>query len=159
MPNYKMAKPGHSFSEGGVDLSWGIGREESDVISLPAAEQSSRFKQRVLAGVIVETKDPPTDTTPISDIREYRLLTGDEARAHKAIPAGPVTRNVFNPVTNELMAIEMAATRPPAKEVVAEPEPEPQAEPEMKMQPEPEPEPVDIDDVPDPAEAELEASE
>jgi hypothetical protein len=126
VPNYKMAKPGHSFSEGRIDLSWGIGRESSDVISLSPTEQSARFKQRVLAGVIVETKDPVTDNKVITDTREYRLMTGDEARAHKAIPAGPVTRNVFNPVTGELMSVEIGSTRileEPA-EVAAEPEDE-----------------------------------
>jgi len=120
MPNYKIAEPGHSFVEGKVNLSWGIGRAESDVISLPIAEQSARFKQRLLAGVIVETKDPSTESAP-SDIREYRLMTGEEARAHKAIPAGPVTRNVYNPVTGEMVAVEFAHVRVP---VEASPVPE-----------------------------------
>ena len=121
MPNYKMAQPGHGFSEGRINLSWGIGRAASDVISVPVADQTGRFKQRVLAGVIVETKDPVTDAEAVSDIREYKLMTGEEARAHKAIPAGPVTRNVYNPVTGEMVAVEFAHVRAP---VEASPVPE-----------------------------------
>ena len=139
MPNYKMAQTGHGFTEGKVNLSWGVGRESSDVISVPLAEQTGRFKQRVLAGVIVETKDPVTGAEAVTDVREYRLMTGDEARAHKAIPAGPVTRNVFNPVTGELMSVEIGSTRileEPA-EVAAEPEDEaPDSPDETEDQPE-----------------------
>ena len=120
MPNYKMAQAGHNFSEGKVNLSWGIGREVSDVISLPIKEQSARFKQRVLAGVIVETKDPVTDSGNYSDIREYRLMTGEEAAAHKAIPAGPVTRTVYNPVSGELVEAEIKAPRELKAAILAE---------------------------------------
>jgi len=122
VPNYKMAQPGHGFSEGRINLSWGIGRAASDVISVPVADQTGRFKQRVLAGVIVETKDPVTDAEAVSDIREYKLMTGEEARAHKAIPAGPVTRNVYNPVTGEMVAVEFAHIRVPEETVPVEEE-------------------------------------
>jgi len=111
VPNYKMAKPGHHFSEGGINLSWGVGRDASDVISVPLAGQPARFAQRVLAGVIVETKDPVTAPEGLADVREYRLLTGEEARAHKAQPAGVVTRSVFNPVSGELMNVEIGSTK------------------------------------------------
>jgi hypothetical protein len=155
MPNFKMAQPGHSFSEDGIDLSWGIGREASDVISLTPAQQSARFKQRVLAGVIVETDDPVT-TSGGGDVREYRLLTGDEARAHKAIPAGPVTRSVYNPVTGGVEDVEIGSTVIVPEPVPAAPgEPdEVDAEPETESEAESE----DLDELDaepqDPAEAE-----
>ena len=120
MPNYKMAKPGHHFAEEGVNIAWGLGRAASDVVSVPIARQSPRFKQRVLAGVIVETKDPLTTVTGTDDVREYRLLTGDEARAVKAEPPGPVTRSMYNPVTGELMQVEVGLPRVVAEAVAAE---------------------------------------
>jgi hypothetical protein len=153
VPNYRMAAPGHSFVEGPVNLSWGIGRASSDVINLPYAEQSGRFKERVLAGVIVETKDRVT-TAPDPDVREYRLMTGDEARAHKAIPAGPVTRSVYNPVTGEMSEVEIKAPRElkaaiSAEEAAARPHTEAPSEEAADAAPEPA----------DPADAPLEAAE
>ena len=111
MPNYQMARPGHHFSEGSISLSWGFGGRASDVISVPLAGQSMRFKQRVLAGMIVLTKDPVTIRTAPDDVREYKLLTGEEARAVKAQPAGPVTRSYYSPVTGQVSQIEVGAPR------------------------------------------------
>jgi len=111
VPNYKMAEPGHSFCEGSVNLSWGLGADASDVISVPLKEQTTRFKQRILSGVIVETKEAVTPPPEETDLRSYRLMTGEAARAHKAIPAGPVTRNVFNPATGELMEVAIGSPK------------------------------------------------
>jgi hypothetical protein len=106
VPNYEMAQPGHSYSEGGIDLSWPLGREESDVVSVPTKDQTFRFKQRILSGLIVESKRRPTKDED-TDVREYKLLTGEEAAAVKAEPAAAVTRTAYDPDTGGTVEIEI----------------------------------------------------
>jgi hypothetical protein len=58
------------------------------------------IKRRIAEGHIVIVTDAPTKSAD-GDAREYRLLTGEDARAHMAEPAGPVTRVVYEPATAE----------------------------------------------------------
>lgn len=107
MANYQMGRPGSMFVDGEINIAWGANREESDVQSVPKDMQTPRFQQRVLAGVIVETKRPATNASPL-DIGSRRLMTGEEARAHKAEPAGPVLRRVWDAGTRDTKLVEMA---------------------------------------------------
>lgn len=91
--NLAMRRPGTQFTRDGVNLSWPLGGER-EVIHLPMDDRPATLKRRIAEGHIVETDDAPTthiEETP----RVYKILTGDEAREHKAIPAGPVTRFIF----------------------------------------------------------------
>jgi hypothetical protein len=67
---------------------------------MPDEDMSLRIRQRIAEGSIVIVKDKPNKLVdPYA--REYRLLTGEEARRVKAEPAGPVTRVVYHPATPE----------------------------------------------------------
>lgn len=91
--NLAMRRPGTQFSADGLALSWPLGGER-DVVHFPPEKRSERILQRIARGSIEEVDDQPT-TPAETDDRVYRLLTGDEARRHKAEPAGPVIRYVY----------------------------------------------------------------
>ena len=99
MANLAMRLPGTQFSADNLDLSWPLGGER-EVKSVPDEGMSLRIKLRIAEGNIVIVDDEPTEVLG-SQAREYRLLTGAEARAHMAEPAGPVTRVVYHPATPE----------------------------------------------------------
>jgi hypothetical protein len=91
--NLAMAREGSQVSMDGVDLSWPLGGERQ-VIKQPE-NLSYRLRERILAGTIVETDDAVTKPAPGLDEGQRRLMTGDEAREYREIPAGPVTRLQF----------------------------------------------------------------
>lgn len=97
MPNLAMRLPGTMFSGDGLDVSWPLGGER-EVVAKTEEEMTLRIRQRIAEGNIVIVDDAPTKG-PDNQSREYRLLTGDEAREHMAEPAGPVTRVVYHPAT------------------------------------------------------------
>lgn len=99
MPNLAMRQPGTQFSGDGIDLSWPIGGER-EVVKVADEDVSIRIRRRIAEGQIVITDDKPTKQAD-SDARVYKLLTGEEARARMAEPAGPVTRVVYHPATPE----------------------------------------------------------
>jgi hypothetical protein len=99
------------FVDGPINIAWGANRAASDVQEVPKAWQTPRFKARVLAGVIVETKDPVTGQPDSSDTREYKLMTGKEAAEHMKIPAGPVTRTMWDPVVGDTVQVEMGSPK------------------------------------------------
>ena len=99
MANLAMRLPGTQFSADNLDLSWPLGGER-EVKFVPDEGMSLRIKLRIAEGNIVIVDDEPTEVLG-SQAREYRLLTGAEARAHMAEPAGPVTRVVYHPATPE----------------------------------------------------------
>lgn len=88
-----MRRPGSQFSGDGLALSWALGGER-EVKEFPRDKRTPRITQRIAQGQIVEVDDPVTETVD-TEARVYRLLDGDEARAHKAKPAGPVVRYVY----------------------------------------------------------------
>lgn len=94
-----MRQPGSQFSGDGIDLSWPIGGER-EVLAVPDEDMTLRIRRRIAEGQIVITDDKPTGTAD-SGAREYKLLTGEEARKRMAEPAGPVTRVVYHPATPE----------------------------------------------------------
>lgn len=87
-----MRRPGTQFSGDGLSLSWPLGGER-EVIEFSGV-RTPRITQRIAQGQIVEVQDPITPK-PDEETRTYRLLTGEEARAHKSEPPGPVTRFVY----------------------------------------------------------------
>jgi hypothetical protein len=91
--NIAMRRPGTQFSGDGLSLSWPLGGERQ-VVSFPPEKRTPRIIQRIAQGQIIEVNDEPTDVAG-DEARSYRLLTGDEARAHKAEPAGPVVRFIY----------------------------------------------------------------
>lgn len=95
MPNLAMRQPASQFSSDGVDLSWPLGGER-EVVAVPDEKMTLRIKRRVAEGQIVIVDDKPTKSAGEGE-REYRLLTGEDARKHMAEPAGPVTRIVYAP--------------------------------------------------------------
>lgn len=97
MPNLAMRQPGSQFSGDGIDLSWPIGGER-EVLAVPDEDMTLRIRRRIAEGQIVITDDKPTKSAD-TDAREYKLLTGEEARKRMAEPAGPVTRVVYHPAT------------------------------------------------------------
>lgn len=99
MPNLAMRMPGTLFSGDGLDLSWPLNGER-EVVAKSEEEMTLRVRQRIAEGNIVIVDDAPTKG-PDNQSREYRLLTGEEARKHMAEPAGPVTRVVYHPATPE----------------------------------------------------------
>ncbi len=87
--NIAMAREGTQFTADGISISWpwnGV----RQVMRIPAPDRPLSFRRRVAEGHIVETDLPATDVYEPGKISDYRLLTGEEARRHKAIPAGPV---------------------------------------------------------------------
>lgn len=99
MPNLAMRQPATQFSADGLDLSWPLGGDR-EVVAWPDEKMSLRIKRRIAEGSIVIVDDKPTKTIE-QNTREYRLLTGEEARERMAEPAGPVTRVVYHPATPE----------------------------------------------------------
>lgn len=95
MPNLAMRQPGTQFSADGLDLSWPIGGER-EVVAWPDENMTLRIRRRIAEGQISITDDAPTKSVA-NTAREYRLLTGEEARKHFLEPAGPVTRVVYEP--------------------------------------------------------------
>lgn len=94
-----MRRAGTQFSADRLDLAWPLGGER-EVVAFAEEDMTLRIKRRIAEGHIVIVDDAPTHETDLQ-ARVYRLLTGDEARAHKAEPAGPVTRIVYHPATPE----------------------------------------------------------
>ena len=99
MPNLAMRQPATQFSADGLELSWPLGGER-EVVAWPEDKMSLRIKRRIAEGSIVIVDDKPTKSTQ-QNVREYRLLTGEDARKHMAEPAGPVTRIVYAPAWPE----------------------------------------------------------
>lgn len=99
MPNLAMRQPGTQFSGDGLSLSWPLGGER-EVVAVPDDMMSLRIRRRVAEGQISIVDDAPTQKAD-ADAREYRLLTGEEARAHFDEPAGPVTRIVYHPADQD----------------------------------------------------------
>lgn len=99
MPNLAMRLPATQFSADGLDLAWPLGGER-EVVAVPDEKLTLRIRRRIAEGNIVITDDAPTKEID-NQAREYRLLTGEEARKHMAEPAGPVTRVVYHPATPE----------------------------------------------------------
>lgn len=99
MPNLAMRQPGSQFTEGVTAISWPIGGER-EVVAVPDEDMTLRIRRRIAEGQIVITDDKPT-TSADTDAREYKLLTGEEARKRIAEPAGPVTRVVYRPAVPE----------------------------------------------------------
>lgn len=95
MPNLSMRLPGTQFSADGLDIAWPLGGQR-EVVAVPDDRVSLRIKRRIAEGNIAIVDDTPTREID-TQAREYRLLTGEEARAHMAEPAGPVTRVVYHP--------------------------------------------------------------
>jgi hypothetical protein len=101
MPNLAMRQPGKQFSGDGLNLSWPLGGEREIVeVSDEQLAASLRIRRRIAEGQIVIT-DEKANKVPGEGEREYRLLTGEEARKHFEEPAGPVTRVVYSPATPE----------------------------------------------------------
>lgn len=131
MPKIAMAREGSQYSRNGISLSWPFGGER-EVISLK--EVPLDIERAIVEGRIAKVTLPVTKRA--APEATQRLLTGDEARAHKAIPAPPVTRSKF--VGGELVQVPVIdiANLPPREEIgvpaVEEGEkgPEPDGEPE-----------------------------
>jgi hypothetical protein len=64
MDNVKMAVIGTQFSDGTVSLAWATGRGASEVIAVPPANRSSKLRDAINAGVVVETASAVTTVTP-----------------------------------------------------------------------------------------------
>lgn len=99
MPNLAMRLPATQFSADGLDLAWPLGGER-EVVAVDEDKLTLRIKRRIAEGQIQIVDDKPTKEID-NQAREYRLLTGEEARKHMAEPAGPVTRVVYHPATPE----------------------------------------------------------
>lgn len=106
---YAMAKEGNTFLGEGINLSWPYNGER-EVVELEEKSLPGRFRQRVANGVIEEVIEeitkPSVEPTP------YRLLTREEAKAHMAIPPGPVVVTRHNRQTGEDKEIVIRDTRP-----------------------------------------------
>lgn len=119
-----MAKVGHQYSRGGISLSWPHGGDrEVKAFKNPLPYDVERA---ILAGHIVRVTSPVTkeDAPP----PKQRLLTGAEARARMAEPAGPVYRTKL--VDGELVQIQVVniAALPPREEIGTEVADEPESD-------------------------------
>lgn len=110
MPNLAMRQPGTLFVGDGVDLSWPIGGDR-EVIAVDEDKMSLRIRRQIAEGHIAIVDDKPTKKAE-GDAREYKLLTGEEARKVFDEPAGPVTRVIYEPVEFEEHTVESAMFDP-----------------------------------------------
>ena len=106
---YAIAKEGGMFVGDGVSLAWpwnGV----REVVELDPAKLPGRVKARVAGGYIVEVDDSPTPSEKVEKPR--KLLTGAEAKAAMAEPAGPVTVVHHNRHTKQATETVLRDPRP-----------------------------------------------
>jgi len=84
-----MAREGSQYTDSvnGFSLSWPHGGIR-EVVELSPDKRPQSVRLRIANGSIVETDLAVTGAA--EPVAEYRLLTGEEARRHKAVPAGRV---------------------------------------------------------------------
>jgi hypothetical protein len=109
-----MAKKGTHYTEAAVgqhpalSFSWGINQEKSEVVEVPEDRVFGRFGAHINSGRVVKTDRKATrQINKLDSQPTRRLLTGEEARKHKAKPPGKVYRWALDPKSGERVQVDI----------------------------------------------------
>lgn len=94
--NIRMAAEGTTFSDGTINVSWGIGGDP-EVVAAPPASRSARLVAAIQAGAVVETTDDVTELPAAAPAVTYVRMVGTPAAGE--VPVWNDAEGVFEPGT------------------------------------------------------------